>query len=63
MGVAEIYTLTNWTRRTDSLYASLAETRAAMAQDLHDGDQYTIWSMVAEGGVGEAIEDGIYHPT
>ena len=57
-----LYTMTNWTRRTDALYLTLDALRSAMVADLHDGDLYTIWSMVSEGGVGEAIEGGMYHP-
>jgi hypothetical protein len=61
--VASLYALTNWSRRTDARYSTLTELREGMARDLHPGDRYTIWSMVADSRSGEAIEDGTYLPT
>jgi hypothetical protein len=58
-----MYTLTNWTRRTSSLHETIDAAREAKGDELHQGDSYTIWSMVSGSGTGEPIEEGVYDPS
>jgi hypothetical protein len=56
-----VYGLTNWTKRTNGTFATLAAAHAALADRLDEGDDYTIWEMIGEPtGVGRPVEGGLY---
>ena len=57
-----MYTLTNWTHRTSSLHDTLEGANEAKGHQLHEGDSYTIFSMISGSGTGEPVEEGVYEP-